>query len=118
PNNDIGYGLVSARRLLNLRDTSTPPPSEFSLYHNYPNPFNSYTRIIFYSIAEDYAELYISDILGRRVRTLYKDKAIIGENKTVWDGKSDNGYLCSSGIYYYTLKIADKEYSKKMVLVK
>ncbi|HEX2984738.1 MAG TPA: S8 family serine peptidase [Ignavibacteriales bacterium] len=121
PDNPYYYAINSNDNTITPIDTlgrNQNLPSGYALDNNYPNPFNSYTRIIFYSIAEDYAELYISDILGRRVRTLYKDKAIIGENKTVWDGKSDNGYLCSSGIYYYTLKIADKEYSKKMVLVK
>lgn len=91
---------------------------EYSLENNYPNPFNSSTNISFTSKTEDYAEVHIYNILGQKIRTLFKGNAKLGRNPLVWDGKNDNGYPCASGIYYYRLKIAAAEHVKKMILVK
>ena len=94
------------------------PPADYVLSHNYPNPFNSGTKIDFISEDNYPAELVIYDALGRRVKTLFKGTALPGHNTTFWDGTTDQGYQAASGIYIYTLNLNGILYSQKMVYLK
>lgn len=90
---------------------------KFELMQNFPNPFNSETKINYRLPENSIVTLTIYDILGREVR-----KLINSENKTV--GK----YIfnirvndLSSGIYFYKLTaVGKKTYSdiKKMIIIK
>jgi hypothetical protein len=41
-----------------------------------------------------------------------------GLNEVVWDGRNENGDAVASGIYFYRLKAAAFEQTRKMVLMK
>lgn len=88
-------------------------PDNYSLSQNYPNPFNPVTNIKF-SIAKDgIASLKIYDIIGNEVSTLINGFMRAGIYNAEIDGTN-----WSSGVYYYSLKVADFNQTKKMVLVK
>jgi hypothetical protein len=93
-------------------------PDKFELKQNYPNPFNP-TTLIEYNLPEiSNIKLVISDVLGRRVKTLVTSTQLSGNYKMLWNGTDDNGKSVSSGIYFYSL-ITDKfKTSKRMLLVK
>ncbi|MCL5029425.1 MAG: T9SS type A sorting domain-containing protein [Bacteroidetes bacterium] len=93
-------------------------PKEFVLEGNYPNPFNPSTTIKFELPRRQNVELNIYNMLGDKVRTLVNNVLSSGENKIVWDGKDDNNSVVSSGVYIYTLRMEDKIYSGKMILLK
>ncbi|MGB9663975.1 MAG: Type 1 glutamine amidotransferase-like domain-containing protein [Ignavibacteria bacterium] len=89
----------------------------FELYSNYPNPFNSKTKIKF-SILLNHssphrAELKVFDTLGREVKTLFNDYISSPDYEFEFDGSN-----LSSGIYFYHLKIDNYSKSRIMVLVK
>jgi hypothetical protein len=89
-------------------------PTEYSLYNNYPNPFNPIT-IIRYDIPErTQVELVVYDILGRRVKSLINNEL---KNPGRYE-VSFNASSFASGVYIY--KLTTKSYSKarKMILVK
>ena len=88
------------------------------LVTNYPNPFNSSTKIDFYSNTNQSARLIIMDAIGQVVKILFNGTAVSGKNSFVWDGKTDNGIKCASGVYYYILKLGGKDYGNKMIMVK
>ncbi len=74
------------------------------LRNNYPNPFNSSTTIV-YSVANlgpipARIEIGIYDISGRKVRTLIDERMGVGVYRAIWDGKTDDGRECSSGVYF------------------
>ena len=74
------------------------------LRNNYPNPFNSSTTIV-YSVANlgpipARIEISIYDISGRKVRTLIDERMGVGVYSAIWDGKTDDGRGCSSGVYF------------------
>jgi len=88
------------------------------LTQNYPNPFNPET-IIKYSIPKNSkVSLNIYNIKGQKVRTLIKDKLETGQHSVVWNGTDENNKSVSSGIYFYKLKVANFEKTKKMILLK
>lgn len=102
----------------NPDDDNPVQPFEFTLIQNYPNPFNPYTHIR-YSIPKDsHIELKIYDAMGAVVRTLINKVESAGLNSVLWDGKNDNGFSVSAGIYIYQLKAEKYLKSMKMVLMK
>ena len=72
---------------------------------NFPNPFESNTRISFGLNQMSTVSIVIYDSTQRPVRTL-RDNAIMsagnytGQNGIGWDGKSSNGEELARGIYY------------------
>jgi hypothetical protein len=98
---------------------SEPPKRSSALKANVPNPFKP-TTTIEYSIAEPaHVSLRIFDTSGRLVRTLVNwtqspDK--IGA--AVWDGTDDRGRLAPTGVYFYQLRTAGFEQTRKMLLLR
>lgn len=98
-----------------VTNVNIPPtvPQEMYLLQNYPNPFNPETRIDYGLPFDDYVELTVYDLLGKKVFTLV-DKFQRRGNYTI--PLTSNGL--SSGIYIYTLKTKHKELSKKMLIIR
>jgi hypothetical protein len=104
-------------------DDELPPEliSEYGLAQNYPNPFNPSTKIAFKLSEQDIenAKLKIYNPKGQIVKTFDNLSAGNSELGSVtWDGTDDNGLAVSSGIYMYKLKTTNKEYTKKMIMMK
>ena len=84
---------------------------------NVPNPFNAATDIRFELPRGGTYELVIYDVAGRTVRA-FEGLGVAGTNMIHWNGRDDQGGNAASGVYYYRLKTADGEDSRKMVMVK
>ena len=94
---------------------------QFGLFQNNPNPFNPKTKeateISFNLKEQAYVEINIYNIKGELVKTIYNGFNTADE--AVWDGKDENGNLQATGIYLYELKVNNKMYStKKIILIK
>lgn len=97
------------------------PTSDYEVSDFYPNPFipsqHRTTRINYYSSGKELFKLLLIDGSGQKVKEI-STNTFIGENYFEWDGFSDRGYLCASGVYYALIQLGDKEYGKKLVLIK
>lgn len=86
----------------NRPPTSVPmssAPEHFALHPNTPNPFNPTTSIR-YDVAQRADILItISDLGGRRVRTLLHGTREAGSYIVQWDGTGDDGRSVASGVY-------------------
>lgn len=89
-------------------------PPVFSLQQNYPNPFNPSTEIRFSVEATAPTTLFVYNVLGQQVTTLFHDIAQAGHDYKV---KLDGSHL-ASGIYFYRLQSNGRTNLKKMLLVK
>lgn len=98
---------------VNITNSSSEVPCEFSLKQNYPNPFNPNTTIEFEIQKKDDVRLVIYDILGREIQRLVETKLNAGKYSTQFDGSN-----FSSGIYFYTLYYTGGRITKKMILNK
>jgi photosystem II stability/assembly factor-like uncharacterized protein len=89
-------------------------PENFSLYQNFPNPFNPSTIIKYQVPQNSNVELKIFNSLGQEVATLV--------NGIVNTGTYDvqfNASKLPSGIYFYIIKAGDNFFqAKKMILIK
>ncbi len=112
---NYGSDIIS----LNL-DIETPN-SDYEVSDFYPNPFipsqHRTTRIDYYSSEKELFKLLLIDGSGQKVKEI-STNTFIGENYFEWDGIADRGYLCASGVYYALIQLGDKEYGKKLVLLK
>lgn len=83
------------------------------LYDNFPNPFNSGTKISFYLPLSAKVELIVFNILGNKVASLI--------NQPLPDGNHEVNFLpdnLPSGTYIYRLMVNDKIVTKKLILLK
>jgi len=87
---------------------------------NYPNPFNTSTKIKFTTVDTDKnTNITIYNLNGQKIKTLINKKLYDGKHSVVWDGTNDSGNTVSSGIYFYKMKYGDKYTGfKKMILMK
>ncbi len=93
-------------------------PTVNSLLQNHPNPFNPLTTIRFSLARPGHVSLVIYDVTGRRVRTFLDGYREAGAHTVMWDGTNDRGEAAASGVYFYRLKAAGFEETRKMVLLR
>lgn len=91
-------------------------PNNFSLEQNYPNPFQGRTQIPYQINNNGPVALTIYDILGHKVKSLVNESKSMGSYIPFWDGRSDSGLQCATGMYIYVLQQADKTVQRKMML--
>ncbi|MEX2190432.1 MAG: S8 family serine peptidase, partial [Bacteroidota bacterium] len=93
-------------------------PREFQLLPNYPNPFNAGTTISFDAPGGHEVELIIFDILGRRIKTLYRGITFAERRVFYWDGTDDGGRSVSTGVYVSMLRSGSTIRSQKILLLR
>ncbi len=86
---------------------------EFSIFEDYPNPFNPKTKIRFTIPEASFVTLKVYDILGREVIVLIRELKPSGEYEVEFDGNN-----LSSGTYIYRLTTNKYSGSMKMTLMK
>jgi hypothetical protein len=89
------------------------------LTHAYPNPFNPVTKIA-YSVKETGpVTIEVYNVAGKVVRTLLDTELDAGARGfVVWDGTSDAGNRCASGVYFYRIAAPGFTESHKMIMLK
>ena len=93
--------------------TKTSFGSIFTVYPNYPNPFNPKTVIKYEVSKSDFLILTVYDALGKVVATLVKGVQQPGTYRVEWDGIN-----YPSGVYFYKLSAGGYEQTRKMVMIK
>ncbi|HJX72126.1 MAG TPA: LamG-like jellyroll fold domain-containing protein [Bacteroidales bacterium] len=87
--------------------------SRFQLSQNFPNPFNLSTKIT-YSIARTSdVKLSVYNVMGQEVAVLVNKTMNPGDYSVTFNGKD-----CSSGIYFYQLRVGDQIITKRMMLTR
>ena len=79
-------------------------PKEFILTNAYPNPFNNSLKFDINVLKPALVDIYITDILGRRIRNLFNGEIMPGTQLVSWDGRSQGFKKVASGIYYIVAK--------------
>ncbi|MGB2867634.1 MAG: M1 family aminopeptidase [Bacteroidota bacterium] len=78
--------------------TSGQPLAEYSLYQNFPNPFNPRTSIRYGLPVRSFVTIEIFDMLGRHITTLVSEDQLAGTHGAVWDAST-----VTSGVYFCRL---------------
>lgn len=93
-------------------------PAAFHLYPGYPNPFNS-TATIRYDIPQStWLLISIYNAMGQNIKTLIDEHVNAGSHRIQWDATNDSNKPVSSGLYFITLKTADKTERQKIMVLR
>ena len=95
-----------------------PIPEKFELVNLYPNPFNPILTIQYNLDFEQDVSINIYNILGQKVNTLLNQKMPAGYHSINWNGKSNNGTLLGSGIYFVQVSTDTQSYVRKVSFIK
>ena len=85
----------------------------FTLDPNYPNPFNPSTTISYELSKNGEIELAVFNLLGQKIRTLYKGFQTTGLHQIVFH--ADN---LAAGIYIYQIRLESQFHRRKLLLLK
>jgi hypothetical protein len=88
-------------------------PSKYLLNQNYPNPFNNSTNIAYYLPENEYIQITVYDINGKKIQTLYNGHQSRGAHVLTW-----NAGLLATGVYIYQLKTTNTTTSNKCMIIK
>jgi hypothetical protein len=85
-----------------------------------PNPLlaGATGKITFTMANEGPANIDIFDVNGRLVKKVFDGIAKEGVNEAFWNGTDNTGRDVASGVYFYRLRAASDDFSKKMVVVR
>lgn len=92
---------------------STEVPSEFSLFQNFPNPFNPVTNIKYEIKETSNVKIIVYDIQGKEIAVIVNQRQNAGTYLADWNAE---GF--ASGVYFYRIETAGFTDTNKMVLIK
>ncbi|MBN1480797.1 CotH kinase family protein [candidate division KSB1 bacterium] len=93
-------------------------PVDYSLAQNFPNPFNSSTRLQFSIPSGTHVKLFIHNIMGQKVKSLIDQQLEAGTHSVLWDATDDYGSPVANAVYLYTVQSELGIRTKKMVVLK
>jgi predicted outer membrane repeat protein len=110
---DIGAYGGGDTFLVEVEDEQIQIPSKPGLSHNYPNPFNSITTIVYGLAERSFVELDVYNLCGQKIAGLVSEYQSPGRKMVAWNASD-----YSTGIYFYKLTIAGETFTKRMTLLK
>ena len=87
------------------------------LAQNYPNPFNPSTSIFYELHQPENIHIEIFDVMGRKIKTLFRGFHVAQNGFIVWDATDDQGRGVPAGLYICLLRAGDTRVSRKMLLL-
>jgi hypothetical protein len=87
--------------------------ASFTLYNNYPNPFNPSTQVRYKIARPGHVRLSVYDLLGRELKTIVDEFQQAGE----YEARIDAGDF-ANGVYLYGIISGGQREYRKMVVVK
>ena len=110
--------MIEHSGTLEALEENSSIPNKISISQNYPNPFNPETRFQYNIPADGVVSINVYDILGKKIKTLVNQLKSAGVYTETWSGQNDNNQMVSSGVYFYQVKVGDKQITKKMIFSK
>ena len=113
-----GYVLGNNKTLLKYTlitgiNENSQIPASFNLEQNYPNPFDSETKISYFLAIPAQVQLTVCNMFGHQVALLDKGFKPAGSFSAEFTGEG-----LPSGMYYYRLQCSDRHITRKMTLIK
>lgn len=115
-NNGIGAYQITVDTTTNVEQEDILQKGYY-LSQNFPNPFNSSTRIKFGIPFKSFVKLSIYDCLGRKIYEPVNEIKEAGLHE-IEINSTNLGTDLSSGIYFYQLTADNQKITKKFVLLK
>lgn len=111
------FGPTSITLIPETEPVPTPEPVT-TMHSVYPNPFNPNLLIPFSLAQKQDVSIRIFNLKGQLVKSISLGSKDTGFHQINWDGITDSGKPCPSGIYEIVLKAGSKSFNSKAVLLK
>jgi agmatine deiminase len=108
--------MINDSLLTGIKDGKNPAGP--ILFQNYPNPFTGNTTIRFALPRQEKITLEIYDLQGMKICSFKDHQGMKGTNLVSWNGCTDEGKICPSGIYFIRLVSEEKILTRRMVLIR
>jgi len=96
-----------------------PEKIEFTCYNNVFNPTKGEKALIKVEIQnQSHVRVNLYNTRGNKIKELADEEKEPGTHKYYWDGKSGNGDVVGSGLYFVHIQAGDYKKTKKIVVVK
>lgn len=118
PGNLRGWGIVNADLALQKAlSYNAFSPTDYTLFQNFPNPFNPETNFRFKLLKAANISIVVYDLMGREITNIVNN--VFYEPGIKELNYNFSGKAMSSGVYFYTLFAnGQKIDSRKLVIVK
>ena len=93
-------------------------PYTCQLYPNYPNPFNSSTKIKFDIPVQTHVSISIYNALGQQLKVLCDMTKAAGHHYIEWNGLDDQDMLLPSGLYFIKMKTNNLSSAQKTIILR
>jgi hypothetical protein len=93
-------------------------PHRFSLFPNFPNPFNPQTKIRIEISKRSFATIKVYNSLGKEITTLLDNEMSPGNYSINWEAKDSNGNILPSGVYLIRMTVDNYTETIKALLLK
>jgi subtilisin family serine protease len=117
PDNAYGWGIINAYAATmgatGIAGEENTLPGRIELYPAYPNPFNPATTIRYRLPGNADISLFVYNLLGQPVTTLFAGSQTAGEHRLTWNAQG-----LPSGIYYIVLAVGQQQAVQKAILMK
>lgn len=82
------------------------------------NPFSNRVTVKFQIQARSSLNLFIYDINGRKIRTIFNGVKSSGAYSVIWDGRDDTGKKVSSGVYLLRFEANNYSALRKLLIIR
>jgi hypothetical protein len=83
-----------------------------------PNPAANGSSVTFRISRPEYVRLVVTDVAGRRIRTLHEGVLPAGEHTRHWDGRTERSVEAAMGTYVVVLRTSQGAMSQRLALVR
>jgi len=93
-------------------------PNGFSLYQNFPNPFNPITTINYDLPENKHVKITIYNMLGKQIKILVNKYKPPGRYEAKWAGTDRFGKQVATGVYLVIMQTRNFSQARKIVYIK
>lgn len=94
-----------------------PLPSDYSVFNNFPNPFNPHTTIRYELPQSGNVQVGVYDLGGSLVKMIVNENQGAGQHDAVFDGKNGQGEQIAQGVYFGRVVVDGKPIGKTLKMV-
>ena len=84
----------------------------------YPNPFNPSTTVSYLLKENSEVDLAVYNLKGQLVKILQQEQVNAGQHRVLWNGIDSYNKEVSSGTYIFRMRVNNKIYTSKAILMK
>jgi glucose/arabinose dehydrogenase len=98
-----------------IKKDSYPFTQSFEFSDNYPNPFNSETKIRYAVPFDSHVSVTVFNATGQRVASLVKAMRPAGKYIATWDGRDEKGNDLATGLYLCQMRVSSLDLSPQEI---